>query len=419
MKKLFICLLAMGAMLSAGAQSLESINKLLERNKVAEAKEQIDKAMLVEKNAKNSEYWYYKGRVYNNYSYDSTLSAETRLQLKKDAFEAFKKTQELDAKDLRLKLESYQSYLDLYYGMMTLGSEYFGNKQFDKSAQTFIDALDLHAYIYQKGYNYDNVKFGPIDTTMILNVGIAALQAKDEELANTYFQKLADANVSGKNYEVVYESLANYYNEKNDAENLNKILEKGKKFYPTNAFIRDIELKKLSESGNQDKVFEGYESMMQADPGNFATVYNYSIELYNFIYVNDNKPANVDKYREKLTELLEEAIILDKEINSTMLMANHLYNSGVDYMAAHDQVEGTKADAVQKRKDLKAKAMQYFDQCIPYAQKVLKHYDGQDKLTSSQKAQRVNVLSLLSDTYLYKGDEKKSSEYENLKLKGL
>lgn len=419
MKNFIICLFLTGASISAGAQSLESINKLLEKQKLTEAKAAIDKAMTNEKNAGNPEYWYYKGRIYNNYSYDTSLSVDVRKQYKEVAFDAFVKTQELDKKDLRMKLESYQSYLDLYYGMTNIGSDYFRLKEFEKSAQTFIRTLDLHKFIYEKGYKYDNINFSAIDTPMILNVGIAAIQAKDEKLAATYFQKLADINVSGKGYELVYESLANYYDQTNDEAALNAILEKGKKFYPANAYIRDIELRRLSASGNTDKLFEGYENMLKADPNNFTTIYNYSIELYNYLYVGESKPANPEPLRVKLTDLLKKSISMDSEINSTTLMSNHLFNAGIDYTIEMDKVEGTKPEAVNKRKELNAAAVKYFDECIPYAEKVLKYYDGLSDIKTSQKAARINILTMLSEIYIFKGNEKKSEEYENLKVKSL
>ncbi len=47
------------------AQSVDKAKDLLKANKLPEAKEEIDKALLVEKNQKNAEAWYTKVKIYN------------------------------------------------------------------------------------------------------------------------------------------------------------------------------------------------------------------------------------------------------------------------------------------------------------------------------------------------------------------
>ena len=47
------------------AQTVDKAKDLLKANKLPEAKEEIDKVLLVEKNQKNAEAWYYKMKIYN------------------------------------------------------------------------------------------------------------------------------------------------------------------------------------------------------------------------------------------------------------------------------------------------------------------------------------------------------------------
>ena len=51
------------------AQSVDKAKDLLKANKLAEAKDEIDKALLVEKNQKNAEAWYTKVKIYNAIGY--------------------------------------------------------------------------------------------------------------------------------------------------------------------------------------------------------------------------------------------------------------------------------------------------------------------------------------------------------------
>lgn len=419
MKHFIICLLFAGLGLGVQAQSLESIHKMIDKGKHQEAKDAIDKAMQGGKHDKDPEYWYYKGRIYNNLSYDTTLTPENRSTLKMGAFSAFQTNQQLDPKELRLKLENHQSFLDLDHGMSGLGAEFFKRKQFDQSAESFIKALDLHKFMYDKGYKYKDIILSSIDTATVLNVGIAATQAKNEKLAATYFQKLADANISAKEYEVAYESLADYYYKNKEMDALNSIIEKAGKFYPGNAYIADMKLRQISESGDMSKLFENYEQMLKNDPGSFAIRYNYAIEMYNHLYVGDNKPKDPEPIRTRLTEVLKEAILLDKEINATTLMANHLFNSSIDFFIAHDNIDGRKPEDIQKRKELTAKAASYQTECLPYAEKVLAYYDALPELKASQKGARVNILTTLSEIHNTKGNKAKAEEYEKMKLKNL
>lgn len=419
MKQFVICLLFAGFGLGVQAQSLESIHKMIDKGKHQEAKAAIDKVMQGGKYDKDPEYWYYKGRIYNNLSYDTTLALDNRSGLKMDAFAAFKTNQQLDPKELRLKLENHQSFLDLYYGMSGLGAEYFKKKQYNQSAESFKKAIEIYDFMYGKGYKFKDVTLSTIDTATVLNVGIAATQAKDEAMAAEYFQKLADANINAKEFVVAYESLADYYYRTKQMDKFNSIVDKATKFFPSNAYIADMKLRQISESGDMSKLFDNYEQMIKNDPNNFAIMYNYAIEMYNHLYVGDNKPKDPEPIRTRLTEVLKTAIPLDKEINATSLMANHLFNSSIDFYVAHDNIDGRKPEDLQKRKDLMAKAAAYQNDCLPYAEKVLAYYDAIPEMKASQKAARVNILTTLSEIHNTKGNKAKAAEYEKLKLKNL
>lgn len=419
MKKIIICLLFLGAGALVQAQSIESIHKMMERGDFKGAKVAIDKAMQNEKNVNNPDYQYYKGRIYNDASYDTTLQLDERVNLKMEAFTAFQQNQKLDNKDLRMKLEQYKSYLDLYYSMNNLGGEYFRAKKYDESANTFIKALSIHNFLHGKGYKYDGITFSTLDTATVLNIGIAAALAKNEQLSIEYYKKIVDADISGKDFESAYESMVYYYDKTDDETKLNALLEKVKRYYPDNLFIRDTELRRLSKSGNVNKLLEGYEDLLKTDPNNFTTLYNYSIELYNMLYVSENKPADPEPYRQKLTSLLKRAITVDTTINATSLMANHLFYASIDMYVMHDEIEGKKPEDLAKRKELKDRALAFQKEAIPFAEKVLAYYDAKPTLRLSEKGARVEILSTLSDIYTSMGNTTKAEEYEKMKLKGL
>ena len=77
-KYCFVMFMTFAGMVSFG-QSLAEINEMLGKAQYKKAKEGIDKFLSDTKNAAKSDGWYYKGRVYNVYSKDSSLSVSESL----------------------------------------------------------------------------------------------------------------------------------------------------------------------------------------------------------------------------------------------------------------------------------------------------------------------------------------------------
>ncbi|MBS1495462.1 MAG: hypothetical protein JSS85_01050 [Bacteroidetes bacterium] len=416
MKKIYFvtALLIFGT--TAFSQSLDDVNGMLGKQKYKEAKSAIDKLLTDPKNAEKPDAYYFKGRVYNAYSYDTSLSKQERSTLKLDAFEAFKKNQQLDAKEIRLKFENYGSFLDLYGGLYDLGAAFFNAKQFAEAATAFKNAHDVEEYILSKGYTYNQITLHPLDTALVLNIAIAYSQAKDDDAAVPFFRKLADANVTGPNNLEVYEFLVDYYSKKKDKANFDQLIQKGRSLYPTEGYWNDMELKEVSDAGDRDALYAKYEELIAKKPSDFNLTYNYAIELYNSIYSQDGvRPKDMAAAKDKLTSALKAAIANDKGIEANNLMVNHLYNCAADFSTNASTIKGNKPEDIKKKAELKASANKKMDECIPYAEASVKYYEGQASLKTSQKASFQNILQYLSDMYKTKGDAKKAAEYDKKK----
>lgn len=416
MKKIFILSALFMYGFTTFSQTLDDMDKLMEKKKYKDAKMAIDKFLLDAKNTDNANAWYYKGRIYNSFSYDSTLSKNEKYLLKSNAFDAFKKYQQLDSKDIRMKFENYGSYLDLYGGAYDLGAQQFNSKEFGAAFEAFRKANEIKDFILSKNYTYSQLTLNPLDTALVLNIAIAAVQAKNEDQAIIYFKKLADANVSGKDNLEVYEYLADQYSKKNDATNLQQILEKGKRFYPQDGYWNELELKAVGSKGDKTALYAKYEEMIAKNPADFALAYNYSIELYNSLYGQDvAKPADIPATKEKLTSVLKTAIASDKGIDADVLLVNHLFNTAADYSTSASLIKSTKPDDIKKKAALKSLSIKKMDECIPYAEAAVKFYEAQASLKAVQKAGYQNILGYLSDMYNAKGDAKKAAEYDKKK----
>jgi hypothetical protein len=407
MYKLTIGLMLSFFSFSAMAQSLDDINKMMEKKQFREAKTAIDANMKDPKNIDKAESWYFKGRIYNSLAATPDLQPAEAYQLRLDAYNAFKKTQQLDSKDFRLKLENYISYLDIYFGMFDLGAGFFNNKDFDKAFIAFKSAIDVKDYILAKDYTYADAKLNALDTALVLNTAIAAMQAGKKDSAVTYYRKLTDANVSGPSYKEVYEFLADYYAKNEDAANLSAIMVKGRQHYPANEFWASLELDMLREKGDQATLFAKYDELMASNPTIFIIPYNYSIELYNSIYGRGEKPADENAAKLKLTEIMKKAIALDKNMDANLFMTKHLYNLSSDLSIAANLEKDAK-----KKADLIAKTNKQMDEFLEYANKSLAYLESQSELNNTQKAKFTELLVSMLEIYNFKKDTKKVAELE-------
>ncbi|RYY69677.1 MAG: hypothetical protein EOO13_08795 [Chitinophagaceae bacterium] len=398
------------------SQSLDDVNKLLNAEKYAEAKAAIDKHMLDPKNAAKSEAWYFKGRTYNAYSFDKSLNDADKYNYKMQAFEAFKKNQELDKLDIRMKSEMYNSYLNIYASLYDVGAGAFNAKDFESAYNAFKAAQDVENFILSKNYTYTGTKLNALDTGLVLNTAISAMQAKKEEEAIANYRKLTDGNVSGKEYQEVYEYLVDYYNKKGDATNLKVVLDKGKKFYPANEYWADVELEavraEVKKSGDNAPLFAKYEELIATNPSNYLLNFNYSIDQFNQLYVGDKKTIDEDAAKLKLTNTLKAAIDADKGIDASLLMTKHLYNVSSDLSIAANLAKGTKPEDIKKKADLTAKTKVAMAEFLTYGDKVSAYYDGQATLKPVEKAKYKELLTNMSEVYNYLKDPKKMAEVD-------
>ena len=397
------------------AQDLDDINELMGKLKYKEAKEAIDKYFQNPKKEKEAEGWYYKGRIYNSLSQETSMEYEESFTLKSESFNAFRKYQSLDSKDVYLLLEGYNSYLGLYFGYYDLGAKAFNNKKFGNAITAFKKAIEIKDFILSKKYDFGQTKLYPLDTSLILNIATAALQDKNEEEAIKNYKILAEANIVAEGYKEIYEYIADYYFRKNDLAALNSILIKGKKLYPEDDYWNDLEIRAVSKNGDKKALYAKYEEMIVREPSSFLLSYNYAVELYNSIYGKEASNTGDSIISNKLVEALKKAIANESkdDITATILLTNHLYNMSADKLNASNVIKSTKADDVKKKAGLKSEANKYMDDCIYYGEIAIKFYEGLASRTAIQKANYKILLSNLSDLYSIKKNPAKATEYEN------
>lgn len=411
MKKVCFMVALFAANLTGISQNLDEINDLMGKFKYKEAKLEIDKFLKDNKNASKSDGWYFKGRIYNSLSKDSSVSMADALNYKVEAFSALKKLQEMDKMDIRLKLENYTSYFDLYNGFFDIGAKDFNSNDFSGAFDGFKNALLVEDYVRGKGYEVNGFKFPVLDTALVLNTAIAAKQAKNMEAAAEYYKKLEAANLSSQNNIDIYLFLAEYNYNKKDKNAFDALTAKARNYYPNEpyweeSYYENVEIDNAIKGLTKDETFKKYDEMLVKYPNNFLALYNYSIELYKFIYSEDTKPADVPAAKTRFEEVAKKTIGVKSTAEDNFLMANFLYNNSFDLSDESKKIKGPKSV------ELMAASKKAMDNCVPYAILATELFEKRPKLKAAEKSNYKQCFDMLSEIFRVKGDAKKSAEYK-------
>ena len=392
------------------AQSIEDIEAQISKGEYDKAKASVDAFLLKEKNATKADGWWYKGIVYNEIAKSDkfkNLVPDGRME----AFNAFKKYYEIDPKAIRATLEQHVRLFDIYNGYFDAGVADFGAQKFDNSYSNFKNALMVEEYISGKGYEYNGFKFPAFDTTLVQNIALSAYRAKKDDDAVVYYKKIAEQKIAGKDNVDIYQLLVEYYAKKNDKANKDKYLALGRELFPADDRWYQIELDEV-DSKDKKALFAKYEELMPKYPDKYLMSYNYAVEMFNYTYAGDTKPADYKESQKKIETILKTTIERKKDYpEANVLMARHFYNVLYDAQDEIQAIKGTTPADQKKKADLKPKMIAAADQLIVYAQAAFDLYNAKATLKAGEKGNFKVVAGYLSTAYEVKGDKVKMEEY--------
>ena len=392
------------------AQSIEDIEGQVAKGEFDKAKASVDAFLTKEKNAAKSDGWWYKGLVYNEIAKSEkfkSLVPDGRME----AFNAFKKYYELDPKAVRATLEQHVRLFDLYNGYFDKGVADFSASKFDDAYNNFKNALMVEEYISGKGYEYNGFKFPVFDTTLVQNIALSAYRAKKDDDAVVYYKKIADQKIAGKDNVDVYQLLVEYYQKRNDKANKDKYLQLGRELFPADDRWYQIELEELDVK-DKKALFAKYDQLIPKYPDKYLMTYNYAVELFNYTYAGDAKPADYKESQKKIESVLKTTIERNKNYpEANVLMARHFYNILYDAQDEIQAVKGTTAADQKKKADLKPKMIEAADHLISYAQAAYDIYNAKGTLKAGEKGNFKVVSGYLATAYEIKGDKTKAEEY--------
>ena len=393
------------------AQSIEDIEGQLGKGELDKAKASVDAFLSKEKNAAKVDGWWYKGVVYNEIAKSDkfkTLAPDGRM----DAFNAFKKYYEMEAKAVRATLEQNVRMFDIYNGYFDQGVAAFSANKFDDAYTSFKNALMVEEYISGKNWEYNGFKFPSFDTTLNQNIALSAYKANKHDDAVVYYKKIADKKIAGKDNVDVYHLLIEHFAKKGDKAEKEKYLVLGRELYPADDRWYQLELDEVDEK-DKKALFARYEELLPKYPEKYALSYNYAVELFNYTYTADKKPADYKDAQAKIENALKKTLAARKDYpEANVLMARHFYNVIYDIQDELAAIK-TNTPADQKKKaDIKVRMAQAADQLIPYGQAASELYAAKATLKGSEKGNYKVVTDLLATAYDVKGDKAKSDEYK-------
>jgi tetratricopeptide (TPR) repeat protein len=346
MKKLSLLIILAGFAYGAKAQNAEVVNaynyqKFKEYDK---AKISIDKAILDPKTGISAKTWYYRGLIYQDIeeSPDAATKAVDAQALDKSV-DSYLKALELDTKkayaeDIKKRLP----YLQNRY-IISAGAAY-KEKKYQEAADLFMKTVDISEKIYNK-----------IDTSIIFNAALSAMNAKNVNMQKTLFSRLVDL----KYPEVeIYRSLSNIYLAEKDTTKGLEYLAMGKAAFPANNALMIDELNVYMARGQSKQMISKMEEAANADPSNKTLWF-----ALGATYDNLNKKENAETAYKK-------ALAIDS------VYFDALYNLGaMHYNAAVEVYNKVKDLPMSKEKEYnagKAKYTALFNKSLPYLEKALK-----------------------------------------------
>lgn len=475
LRVLSVFVLAMGLFYSAYAQirQIKAAKIYREDNNLPKAIEAINLALVNEKTKDNVEAWYLKSLLSVQISEDSLL-AKRYPEAREEAFQAFKKAYEINPQEFQQYALSYNSgqYLthDLYGLHWKDGADAFNAGDYVGAFKAFSKAKEVQDF----WLTLPNSNRPELDTTLVFNIANSAMniyQSNQEanvayhDTAIKYYEMLANVKIAEKNYEGIYGAIVYYYYQvRPDADKFKKYLYIGRKLFPSDKRLSNIEtdwrIKSVSKSGNKDEIFQAYEDAIASsvDPETKNNmIRNYIAELFAYV----NPPSGVrpslkdyDEKRARLEELYDN--FLDENPNNleaSFDYGKHFYNQFIFLKKDLSPLKAQRNDLlnqiefnkraiarapVAKRKALQAKAKELkddldkvdkdlaigkqqeialVDRAIACMNPLFAKYEAEFKkgaMNRLEKSKFKQLVSFVSELYEFKKDKEKVKYLDGL-----
>jgi len=295
--------------------------------------------------------WFYRGNIYLQiHMSDKPEYKNLDPNALTKAYESYKKLLELDTKK-EFYTEAIQNIFVISEQLYNQGVKYFGAGEFDKSTNSFEEAVDV------------NATYGNIDTLAIFNAGLAAENGKNWEKAKKNYTRIIELNYPQP---LVYNSLSNVYLEEKDTTQALSTIQAGRNKYPDNFNLLIAETNIYLASKQNEKALQNLQEAVKTDPENPTIHYAVGVNYFSM--------GNLDAAEKSYLEAIR--------LKPDYFEAN--YNLGALYVnqaaTLIDEANKLPLSESAKYDQLKADADKKLEKSIPYLEKA-SSIDPTDKST--------------------------------------
>ena len=394
MKKITLALMMLMLAFFVKAQSYDEIKQFVLLGQYKKAKEDVDKRMTNAKFAAKPEAYILKATIYSALAADSaTQLTPEAAGLRAESEAAFKKYQEMDPKMELVKDPVYQNAaVRIYSNLFSVGYKQYDEKKWAEAFETF-KKVDGYSAILSE----HKLLTSSLDTNVIILAGITAEQSNQKDEAAKYYGKLADAKISGANYESIYRFLVTHHFTKKDMAGFEKYKALGKELYPQSEFFTyDKTDFAVGLETSFDSKMKSLEEVLAKDPTNYKA----NLSMGQLIYDTLNSkvegavpPANADELEKKMVA----AFIAAGEAKG---------DEALPYLVIGDYFVMLKAEKLKKSDKkygeyLEAGRVPYEKAAAVFSKK------GTASLNGSDRQQYKKAAGFLEDIYNFKKEQAK------------
>ena len=280
MKRLFACVLLLGATVSSNAQGAKVLNayNYMNDNELLKAKVEIEPATEHVKTKEDAKTWYYRGLIYENIYKNSFAEVEATKALVYPELAAERKGSVLTS------LESFEKAIALGSKKINMDEVKMHHSEMAKWAyqdgvnfyneKDYVNAATLFAKCYVVKLNY-----GDTDNEAAYNAGLGYKLAGDKAMAEKYL-RICMAN-EFKVEQCYLDLLHMYAQDEADTEVYRATLSEAREKYPDNLDIIQEEINIYLAAKEYDKALVNLDKAITADPNNKGLLYARGIILDN------------------------------------------------------------------------------------------------------------------------------------------
>ena len=411
-------------------QDIKKATNYVNDKKYDKAKTEIDNALAKDPN--NSQALYLKSKLYTLMADSSAFKNSFTGDPYDEAFDAFKKAMadsNNPAVTLMVVKDNYAPIFGIYSGYYGEAANAFNdaansnNKPdtagFAKAMDLFIKANNVGQYIRENKW----ANIGKVDTTLVLNIAKAALNAKKNDSARKYFQEIADAHIAGlqanapdPSFELPYQWLTLDYKQAGDSANMVKYATIGKEVYPKDDYFDFVEMDYYRENADHQDLFKKYDQLTSQNPDSVRYHLNYATEIFSYVFGSDEGTVipNRDQLLNTLQSQLDKALSVEPNNgNVNLLYAQYYYNQGIYALDSASKIKGATLTADQKKSksDLTDKGKDFLQKAVPYAEKAATTFEEGYK--KANKSRYKSAVNLLENIYQSLGNKDKLKEYQD------